>query len=437
MGIQFDDSSSAPSDNTEGQSQENGGIQFHSEPEETSSSPSSGGGISFNTGEATVGNPPNREHTSHTETAANPPPAPATTEEKKGCALETKGGQIMIDDVLEAALDLGASDLHFGANERIAFRINGDIKHVDNFPPLTPEDAERLIFSLIGNEDQKETLLRTRELDTSFVHSDGTAFRVNIYYRRKNLSAVLRAIASEAMNMDALGIPEAVLNLVKAKQGLILVTGPTGSGKSTSMQSMLQFINQTRVEHILTIEDPIEFLFTSDKCIFSQREVGVDTLSFSNALRAALREDPDIVMIGEMRDAETIMAAMNLAETGHLVISTLHTSGAPQTVSRLVNAFPPEQQHAIQGRLADSLIGVLSQRLVRRADKVGRIGIFELMIVNAAIRNIIRTGEMSQLSNAILAGRNIGMIQMIRHAEALEEEGKIRREDYIGFFQEE
>lgn len=357
--------------------------------------------------------------------------------EERHLQLKHAGENLVSSDILEAALDFGASDIHFSAGERIAFRIHGEIHFVDNVPPLTQGQAERLIFSLLSTEEQKETLIRTRELDTAYENSDGTSFRVNVFFKRKNIACVLRVIASEAWGMDDLGLPSAVEKLLKQKQGLILVTGPTGSGKSTSMQSMLQYINETRVEHILTIEDPIEFVFKSKESIFSQREVGADTLSFSNALRAALREDPDVVMIGEMRDPETIMAAMNLSETGHLVVSTLHTSGAPQTISRLLNAFPPEQKNTIQTRLADTLIGVLSQRLVPRSDQEGRIAIFELMVVNSAIRNIIRTGDMAQIHNAIQAGRSSGMVKMEKYAEIMEEKGIIKKEDYIHFFREE
>lgn len=352
-------------------------------------------------------------------------------------AVIAEGEKIELEDILELGIDMEASDLHFGAKEKIGLRINGKICFVENIPPLTREQAERIIFKLVSNEDQKETLVRTREMDTSYEHTDGTPFRVNIFYKKRNISAVLRRIASKACTMEELGVPAAVHNLIQMKQGLILVTGPTGSGKSTTMQSMLENINQNRVEHILTIEDPIEFMFTSKKSIFSQREVGEDTLSFSNALRAALREDPDIVMIGEMRDAETIMAAMNLAETGHLVISTLHTSSAAQTISRLVNAFPPEQHSQVSSRLADSLVGVVSQRLVPRCDKPGRIAIFELMIINAALRNIIRSGETSQILNAIQAGRKEGMIKMETYAEELRQQGIILEKDYLHFFRKE
>jgi type II secretory ATPase GspE/PulE/Tfp pilus assembly ATPase PilB-like protein len=200
--------------------------------------------------------------------------------------------ELTIESLLEAALELGASDIHFSAGERIAFRVDGNIHFVENRPSLTLEEAESLVFSLVSSEEQKESLMRTRELDTAYEHTDGTNFRVNVFYKRNNISAVLRVIASDAFGMDELGMPAGVKDLLEYKQGLLLLTGPTGAGKSTSMQSMIDHINKSRVEHIITIEDPIEFIFKSRRSIISQREVGSDTLSFSNALRASLREDP-------------------------------------------------------------------------------------------------------------------------------------------------
>ncbi len=359
------------------------------------------------------------------------------TVDEKSVSLHGATEDIQLGDILDSMIEYGASDLHMSVGSKIGMRIDGDIHFVNNFPPLSKELGERIILGLVDTDQKKESLKRTRELDCSFEHEDGTAFRVNIFYKRKNMATVLRRISTKAFTLGQLSIPESIRKLLKAKQGLILITGPTGSGKSTSMQAMLNYINETRVEHIVTIEDPIEFLFSNQKSIFSQREVGSDTLSFSNALKGAMRQDPDIVMIGEMRDPETIMAAMNLAETGHLVFSTLHTSGAPQTVSRIVNAFAPDEQVQVQSRLADSLIGVLSQRLVPKASGKGRCGIYEIMIINAAIRNIIRTGDLAQMDNAIQAGRKEGMVKMQVYADSLRDTGEILEKDYINFFKEE
>ena len=257
----------------------------------------------------------------------------------KNVAIGGNQKELGLGDLLDSMIEYQASDLHMSVNSKVGMRIDGEIHFIDNIPRLNKELGEKIILGLVDTDQKKETLKRTRELDCSYEHSDGTSFRVNIFYKRKNMATVLRRISTKAFTLEQLNIPASIRKLLKAKQGLILVTGPTGSGKSTSMQAMLNHINQTRVEHIVTIEDPIEFLFSNEKSIFSQREVGSDTLSFSNALKGAMRQDPDVVMIGEMRDPETIMAAMNLAETGHLVFSTLHTRSAYQTITRVLDSF--------------------------------------------------------------------------------------------------
>ena len=366
-----------------------------------------------------------------------PPPAPTSTTERKPQEPHAHHGQVTLSSVLHAALRAEASDIHFSEGEKIAFRIYGSIRFIEEIPELSHDIAKDFLFSMIQNEEHKKKYMETKELDFAYEHEDGTNFRVNAFFKRGKIAVVMRVVPSKVHTIEALGLPQAVIDLIQKKQGIILVTGPTGSGKSTSMQSMLEHINLERVEHILTIEDPIEFLFHSKKSIFSQREIGRDTHSFSNALRAALREDPDIVMIGEMRDAETISTAMHLAETGHLVISTLHTSSAPQTVSRLVSSFPPSEQSQVQSRLADSLIGVLSQRLVQKKGGDGRVGIYELMIVDSAIRNLVRNNEVSQIYNAMMAGRSQGMVTMQGYAEALAEKGIIEEKDFLNFFRVE
>ncbi|MBT4937012.1 PilT/PilU family type 4a pilus ATPase [Candidatus Peregrinibacteria bacterium] len=346
-------------------------------------------------------------------------------------------GGIALNDLLDLAIDKEASDIHFSAGSKIGLRIFGKIHFIDNIDALNNKQARNLIFALVSNPLQRKEIYEEKELDASYEHYNGVNFRINIFFKRGKVAAVLRKIASNAMSMDQLGLPPAVQDLLQKKQGLLLVTGPTGSGKSTSMQSMLEYINKNRVEHILTIEDPIEYIFENKKSIFSQREVGKDTHTFSAALRASLREDPDVVMIGEMRDAETIQAAMKLSETGHLVISTLHTASAPQTISRLVSYFASTEQEQVRSRLADSLLGVLSQRLISRIDREGRVAIYELMIVNSAIRNIIRTGDMTQIHNAMLSGREIGMILMEDYARELEAQEIVRDKDFMQFFREE
>jgi twitching motility protein PilT len=284
--------------------------------------------------------------------------------------------------------------------------------------------------------DLLEKLEKSHDVDFWYVtEADGISFRVNGAWALENLNFTFRRIEQNAKTIQELDLPQAIDRFINAKQGLVLVTGPTGSGKSTTLVAMLEEINKTRGENIITIEDPIEFLFKDKKSIFSQREVWRDTNSFVSAIRASMREDPNVVMIGEMRDPDTVEAALNLAETGHLVFSTLHTSGSVQTISRIAQFFSPEQQRQIYTRLADSLLGVLSQRLVPRRDGTNkRIAIYELMLVNSGIKNLIRSGDLSQINNAIQMGRSEGMMPMYVHAQELEQKGIIRREDYAGFF---
>jgi twitching motility protein PilT len=284
--------------------------------------------------------------------------------------------------------------------------------------------------------DIMEKLDKYHDVDFGYItEADKVSFRVNGAWALENLNFTFRRIEQNAKSIKDLGLPDAIDRFLTAKQGLVLVTGPTGSGKSTTLVAMLEEINRTRGENIITIEDPIEFLFTDKKSVFSQREVGRDTSSFVAAIRAAMREDPDVVMVGEMRDTDTVEAALNLAETGHLVFSTLHTSGSVQTISRIVQFFSPDQQRQIFTRLADSILGVLSQRLVPRRDGSNkRIALFELMLVNSGIKNLIRSGDLAQVNNAIQMGRSEGMIPMYVYAQELEQKGIIHRDDYAGFF---
>ena len=250
---------------------------------------------------------------------------------------------VELDDLLDLAIEKDASDIHLGEDARIGMRINGKMVFVEGVGKLSRRQAEHVIFGLLEPEERNQ-FLKMKELDASFEHQDGTMFRINVFFRRKRISAVMRLIPRVIRTIDELNLPKFVYKLIDAHQGLVLITGPTGSGKSTTMAAMLEYMNQNHVRHIVTIEDPIEFIFEAKKCVFSQRELHTDTLSFRYALKSALRQDPDVVVLSEMRDPETITAAMTIAETGHLVFGTLHTSGAPQTISRIVSAFPPIQQ---------------------------------------------------------------------------------------------
>lgn len=343
--------------------------------------------------------------------------------------------KISINEILDLAIENWVSDVHFSEWWKIALRINWSIRFINEIEEVEYKEMNQYVNTLLWNDKELiEKYHSTKEMDCAYEHPSWVNFRVNLFFKRKKMAGVLRKIESKAMKIEDLWIPESIKKLLTKKQWLLLVTWPTWSWKSTSMQSMLQYINGTRVEHILTIEDPVEFIFKNDKSIFSQREVWSDTRSFHDALKAALREDPDIIMIWEMRDQETINAAMHLAETGHLVISTLHTSSAAQTISRLVSTYPSDEQDQVQSRLADALVWVLSQRLVKTADEKSRIWLFEVLIVNTAVRNIIRTWDMWQMWNAMLSWRWEWMVTMQDYAEALEMDWKITRESYQWFF---
>ncbi len=342
-----------------------------------------------------------------------------------------------IEKILSYSFIINASDLHLQAGKYISYRVEWILVQMSEHPVLTENHLNIIKDALLKNHPKmKNDLESEHDIDFGYVsEKNNISFRVNGFWALGKLGFSFRRIEKKARTCEELGLPKSIEKFIRAKQGLVLITGPTGSGKSTTLVSMLEEINTIRWENIITIEDPVEFIFTDKKSIFSQREIGRDTDSFPAAIRAAMREDPDIVMVGEMRDAATVEAALNLAETGHLVLSTLHTSGSVQTISRVVQFFNAEQQRQIYGRLADSLLGVLSQRLLMRRDGTRkRIAIFELMLVNPGIKNLIRSGDMAQMNNAIENGRSEGMVPMHIHAAELEKRGIIHREDYEGFF---
>lgn len=340
-----------------------------------------------------------------------------------------------LEELLDLVIDQKASDIHFAEGERIALRIDGQIQFIENIKPLSREKAEKIIFEklLEGNESRVNNYKSSLDMDFAHTHTDGTPFRVNIFFKKGKMAVVMRQINQKAFTFEELGLPESIDKFVHAKSGLVLVCGPTGSGKSSTLAAMIEWINQNRSEHIITIEDPIEYIFDSKKSIVSQREIGRDTHSFAAALRALLREDPDVAMIGELRDPETIMTAIELCETGHLVFGTFHTGSAAQTINRLIANFPPEQQSAVSTRLADALVGILCQRLIPKTGG-GRTGIFELVVANGAIRNLIRQKEMAQIQSTIQTGADSGMISMKRYADKKRDRGLIKEEDYIDYF---
>lgn len=322
--------------------------------------------------------------------------------------------EFIIEDLMEQLVEMGGSDMHLSAGLPPYFRLSGHLTPVGE-EPLTAEQCQRLIFSMLNNT-QRKTLEQTWELDCSYGVRGLARFRVNVYKDRGTYAACLRALSSKIPTMETLGLPDVVREMTEKPRGLVLVTGPTGSGKSTTLASMINQINMTRAEHILTIEDPIEFVYEPIKSVIHQRQIGEDTKSFANALRAALREDPDIILVGEMRDLETIQLAITAAETGHLVFGTLHTSSAAQTIDRVVDVFPPEKQQQVRVQLSGSLVAVFSQTLVPRKNpkpgQFGRILAQEVMIVTPAIANLVREAKTAQIYSAIQTGGKLGMITL-------------------------
>lgn len=321
-------------------------------------------------------------------------------------------GQPRIEVLLEEVVRRKASDLHLQVGLPPMLRIDGALVPVSGADVLTEETAEALIFAVL-DEDQKQVLLKDKEFDFSFAFGDLGRFRVNAFHERGNLAAALRLIPNEILSLEQLGLPSVVTKFASYPRGLVLVTGPTGSGKSTTLASMIHKINLERSQHIITIEDPIEYTHRSHKSIVVQREVHYDTYSFSAALRSALREDPDVVLIGEMRDLETIASAITIAETGHLVFATLHTNSASQSVDRMIDVFPPHQQPQIRAQLANILMAILSQRLVPSIGG-GRVAATEILVATPAVRNIIREGKTHQLEAVIQTGAEFGMQSMDR-----------------------
>ncbi len=334
---------------------------------------------------------------------------------------------LMIEDLMEEVVQKGGSDIHISCGLPPYFRVGGKLAPTEH-DPMTAEEVQKLIFSMLNNTQRKQ-LEQTWELDCSYGVRGIGRFRVNVYKDRGTYACAMRALASEIPNIDKLGLPDICKEMAKMPRGLLLVTGPTGSGKTTTLASMIDMINRERAEHILTIEDPIEYVYTPIKSIVHQRQLGEDTKSFGNALKAAMREDPDVILIGELRDLETIQLAITASETGHLVFGTLHTSSAAQTVDRMVDVFPPEQQQQIRVQLSNSLKGVFSQTLAPRHNpqpgQFGRVLVQEIMVVTPAISNLIREGKTSQIYSAIQTGGNLGMQTLERRLADLHQQGAI------------
>jgi twitching motility protein PilT len=315
-----------------------------------------------------------------------------------------------IDQFLRLMVQQKGSDLHLTVGSAPIFRQHGELSRI-KFRELTPADMQGLIFEIM-TPAQRAHFEETNDIDFAYEIADVARFRVNVFRQRKGMGAVMRTIPSKVLSADELRLPEGIRRFCKLTKGLVLVTGPTGSGKSTTLAAMIDLINETKPDHILTIEDPVEFVHQNKKALVNQREVGNHTKSFATALRAALREDPDVILVGEMRDLETISLGITAAETGHLVFGTLHTSSAAKTVDRIINAFPADEQEQIRTMLGESLRGVVAQQLLRTADGKGRVAALEVMVGTPALGNMIREGKTHQIPSMIQTGKKEGMQMM-------------------------
>lgn len=337
-----------------------------------------------------------------------------------------------LTDIINTAIRAGSSDIHITTQRPASCRVHGKLFTMDK-DVLSNDDLEKMIQPFFEIKGVKQRIEEFGEADFAISFSDTARFRVNLFKQKGEYAVVMRLLPTQMPEPDALGLPESVQNFMHLKRGLVLVTGETGSGKSTTLASLINRINNEYQKHIITIEDPIEFVHQHKMSVVNQREIGIDTMSFANALRAALREDPDVVLVGEMRDLETIETALTAAETGHLVFSTLHTNSAPSTIDRIVDVFPANQQDQIRVQLANVLEGIVCQQLIPRREGNGRIAAHEVLVSNSAIRNLIREGKSFQLTSQLQTGRKQGMQTMDDSLYALYEQKKIFAEDAVRF----
>jgi twitching motility protein PilT len=332
-----------------------------------------------------------------------------------------------LNDYLFDAINAGASDLHITVGLPPMIRVSGKVQPLD-YPPLTANTTREMLYDILSNE-QRQRLENDWELDIAYTLPRVARFRVNVYFQRGSLGAAFRTIPEKILNFNDLGLPKAIEQMAETPRGLVLVTGPTGSGKSTTLASMVDKINEERHEHIMSVEDPIEFLHTHKNCIVNQREVNQDTKSFAEALKHVLRQDPDVILVGEMRDLETISLAITAAETGHLVFATLHTQDAPQTVDRIIDVFPSHQQAQVRAQLAIALQGIVTQTLIPKRDGKGRVVACEILVPTPGVRNLIREGKNHQIYSAMQTGGKFGMQTMDAALVELVRKGAISREE--------
>jgi twitching motility protein PilT len=335
--------------------------------------------------------------------------------------------QLDFADVLLEVIDRRASDLHITAGAPPTVRVRGRLVPMEGYPVLTPNDTREIVYSILS-EGQRQKFENNWQLDFAYQIPGRARFRVNAYFQRSAVGAALRLIPFDVVPFERLGLPQVVADFANKPRGLVLVTGPTGSGKSTTLASLIDLINASREEHIMTVEDPIEFLHMHKKCIVNQRELGSDAISFGDALKAALRQDPDVILVGEMRDIETIGTAITAAETGHLVFATLHTQDTPQTIDRIIDVFPSEQQGQIRAMLSVALQGIMTQMLLPTADGAGRVVAAEILVPTPAVRNLIREAKTHQIYSVLQTGASHGMQTMDSALAQLVRAGKVNRQ---------
>jgi len=347
------------------------------------------------------------------------------------------GAKITLDQLVNLCVEKGASDAHFREGGRVALRVGGKIIFIENVDVLSKEDTEAMVSEMLPSEEERGFLESEREIDFSYTHTNGVNFRVNVFYQRGKLAGVMRMISKNIPKMGDLGVPEVMKNLLNLREGLILVCGGAGSGKSTTIQSMLQYVNENFVKHVLTIENPVEYVFEGQKSMFTQREMGRDIVSVVKALSSAIREDANVVMLSEINNAETLDRVLDLVETGHLVISSMFTQDATKTLERIFSYYPQNRREEAQERLANDLVALMAQDLVPRQDQEGLVAAFELMLMNPSIKNIIKRGNLVQLRTAIQSSADQGMITMDAYAYQLAQQGVITQEQVNEFVQRE
>lgn len=366
--------------------------------------------------------------------AAAAPVVAAEPEESLGLELAASADAKRLNSVLSEAVAAGASDIHIHAGAPLKRRINGTVVSVDG-ATIPPEEAASMVAATM-TDAQRHILERDGELDLCYEVDGVGRFRTNVYRQQRGFDAVFRAIPGEPPTLDSLGLPNELAKYTNYHQGMVLITGPAGCGKSSTMAAMVNLINEERDEHILTVEDPIEYVHAPKRCLVNQRHAGRDTASFARALRGALREDPDVIVIGELRDLETISLAMTAAETGHFVLATLHTNNAIRTINRMIGAFPSNQQDQVRTMLSESLRAVISQRLVTKADESGRIPALEILVINKAISNLIRDSKTVQIKSAIQTGANQGMCLLEQSLNQLVQSGDISKDEALRFVED-